>query len=70
MAGNPTDWARESFELARDKAYNLGRQTSDSHGNPVHNLSSQYQAQAVAAAGEQLAKAGCRLAMVLNRSVQ
>jgi hypothetical protein len=70
MTGNPTDWAQESFELARDKAYNLGQQTSDSHGNLAHQLSAQYQAKAIAAAGKQLAKAGCRLAMALNRSVQ
>ena len=70
MTGSPTDWAQESFELARDKAYNLGQQTSDSRSNPAYKLSSRYQAQALTSAGEQLAKAGCRLAMVLNRPAQ
>jgi hypothetical protein len=70
MAAGPADWAQESFVLARDNAYKLGQQTSDSHGNPAYRLSSQYQAQALIVAGEQLGKAGCRLAMMLNQSLR
>jgi hypothetical protein len=70
MSGSPADWAKESLALARDNAYNLSEQTTDSHGKLAYKLSSPYQAEAVKAAGEQLAKAGCRLAMVLNQSLR
>jgi hypothetical protein len=52
MTGSTTDWAQESFELARDKAYNPGQQTSDGRGNRAYKLSPRYQAQALAAAGK------------------
>ncbi len=70
MSGTPADWAWESFAIARDTAYRLGQPVRDRHGDPVYRLTQQYQHRAAAAAAEQIEKAGCRLAMVLNRSLQ
>jgi hypothetical protein len=71
MTGGPADWAQESFSVARGVAYNLGQQeTQDCHENPAFKLSGDYQTNAVNAAGKQLPKAGCRLAMMLNQSLR
>ena len=70
MKGTPAEWAQESFEVAKSVAYQLGEPTVDKHIQPVYTLSSEYQSRAASAAAEQLEKAGCRLAMVLNRSLQ
>jgi hypothetical protein len=70
MAGGPSDWARESFGIAKDTVYQLGRETTDDHGDKAYRLNASYQTAAVEIAGEQLAKAGCRLAMVLTQSLQ
>ena len=71
MSGGPSDWAQDTFEVARDTAYHLGQATTkDRNGATVYRLSTEYQLKAVAVAGEQLAKAGCRLAFVLNQALQ
>lgn len=70
MQGTPADWAMESFAVARDVAYRLGELTTDERDQPAYRLSSSYQRRASAAAAEQLEKAGCRLAMVLNQALR
>jgi hypothetical protein len=70
MQGSPADWAMESFTVARDVTYQLGELTMDEHDQPAYRLSSSYQRRASAAAAEQLEKAGCRLAMVLNQALR
>ena len=70
MQGAPADWAMESFAVARDVAYQLGELTTDERDQPAYRLSSSYQRRASAVAAEQLEKAGCRLAMVLNQALR
>lgn len=70
MQGTPSDWAMESFALARDVVYQLDEPTTDERDQPVFRLSSSYQRAAIAVAAEQLEKAGCRLAMVLNQALR
>lgn len=70
MSGTPADWAWESFAIARHTAYRLGQPGRDRHGDVAYRLSPQYQRHAATAAAEQIEKAGCRLAMVLNRSLR
>ena len=70
MQGTPADWAMESFAVARDVAYQLGELTTDERDQPAYRLSSSYQRRASAAAAEQLEKAECRLAMVLNQALR
>lgn len=70
MQGTPADWAMESFAVARDVAYQLGELAMDERDQPAYRLSSSYQRRAGAAAAEQLEKAGCRLAMVLNQALR
>jgi len=48
--------------------YQLGELTTDERDQPAYRLSSSYQLRASAAAAEQLERAGCRLAMVLNQA--
>lgn len=70
MSGGPSEWALESFGIAKEVVYELGQATSDAKGNAVYRLSSAYQTRAVEIAGDQLEKAGCRLAMVLTQALQ
>jgi S1/P1 Nuclease len=70
MSGTPSDWALESFGIAKEFVYKLGYDTVDSKGDSAFRLSNAYQIRAVEIAGEQLEKAGCRLAMVLTQSLQ
>jgi hypothetical protein len=70
MQGTPADWAMKSFTVARDVAYQLGEPTTDERDQPAYRLTSSYQRRASAAAAEQLAKAGCRLAMTLNQALR
>lgn len=66
-AGTPATWAQESFQAARGVAYAFPPETeSDEHGTPAHRLSANYEAKAEATARTQLAKAGFRLAALLN----
>ena len=71
MSGGPADWAQDTFEVAKDTAYRLGQATTkDRNGAMVYRLSTDYELKAVAAAGEQLEKAGCRLAFALAEALQ
>ena len=70
MQGTPADWAMESFGIARDVVYKLGTATTDEHGEPAFELSATYQTRAGTVAAQQLEKAGCRLAMVLNAALK
>lgn len=70
MVGTASEWALESFTVARDFAYQLGEQTTDEHDQPAYRLTSDYQRRAPDVAAEQLEKAGCRLAMVLNGALR
>jgi hypothetical protein len=70
MQGTPADWAMESFAVARDVTYQLGEPITDEHDRPAYRLTSSYQRRASAAAAEQLEKAGCRLAMVLDQALR
>ncbi len=70
MQGTPADWAMESFALARDVAYDVGEPTTDERDQPAFQLDSSYQRAATAVAAEQLGKAGCRLAMVLDQALR
>lgn len=70
MQGGPDDWAMESFTLARTAAYRLpALPAEDARGQDAFLLDAAYQRRARAVASEQLAKAGCRLAMILNRAL-
>lgn len=64
-------WAGESFEVARRVAYALPASGEpDAHGAPAYRLDAAYEAAAEAAAREQLAKAGFRLAALLNAALR
>jgi hypothetical protein len=66
---NPKSWAQESFEVARDVAYALpGETESDAHGDTAYRLDAAYEQAAVPAASLQIARAGIRLARVLNEA--
>jgi hypothetical protein len=66
-SGKPSDWARESFDVARQHAYGLLRAASSANH---YELPATYVSDAVTVAGEQLSKAGVRLAYVLNQSLR
>ncbi len=66
-SGTAVQWAMESFDVARQHAYGpLPAASSPNH----YELSAQYISEATAQAGEQLSKAGVRLAYVLNESLR
>jgi hypothetical protein len=68
--GKPADWALESFAAAKNVAYALPTATvPDEHGTPAYVLDDAYEQRAAAAAREQLAKAGSRLAALLNAAL-
>jgi hypothetical protein len=65
-SGKPSEWAMESFDIARQHAYgSLPAASSAGH----YELSAAYINDAAVVAGEQLSKAGVRLAYVLNQSL-
>jgi hypothetical protein len=70
--GTPTDWARESFRRARNVAYNFAGQQEfiDNHGAKGVRLNAAYDNRALPVVGEQLSKAGVRLAAILNSSIK
>ena len=68
--GRPADWAQESFATAKDVAYALPSTTvPDEHGTPAYALDEAYEQRAAVTAREQLAKAGFRLAALLNATL-
>jgi hypothetical protein len=64
-AGTPSDWAQETFVIGRDVAYRYGGPLACGTGS-VTPLSRAYQEQAKQVSGEQLSRAGIRLATLLN----
>ncbi len=70
-AGEPATWARESFQAAQDVAYAFPPETEpDEHGTPAHRLDADYETRSEATARTQLAKAGFRLAALLNAALR
>ncbi|WP_071000357.1 S1/P1 nuclease [Methylobacterium sp. C1] len=68
--GRPAAWALESFAAAKAAAYALPTATvPDEHGTPAYRLDEAYERRASATAREQLAKAGFRLAALLNAAL-
>jgi hypothetical protein len=66
-AGRPQDWALDAFNKARTVAYALPQRAgTDGSGRPVYRIDAAYERTATAAAREQMAKAGIRLAGLLN----
>jgi hypothetical protein len=68
QGGGPTDWALESFQLARDVVYKLPV-TTDLRGQ-CSTLTTEYESRALATAREQLFKAGIRLGAMLNQALR
>jgi len=64
--GAPENWARQSFELARDHAYG---KLPPPGPKGVYMLDAAYVADATDVVSMQLHKAGVRLARVLNRAL-
>jgi hypothetical protein len=67
-AGQPADWAREAWLKAKTAAYDLRSQRSQTgaDGKTIVVLDAAYRKRSLPVAGEQLAKAGVRLAALLN----
>ena len=65
--GTPTDWAHESFLVARARTY---ARLPAPDGDGRHTLTPAYVADATQAARQQLHKAGVRLAWVLNTALR
>jgi hypothetical protein len=66
-AGAPVDWAIESLSVARSHAYGL-LPAADRENH--YRLSAAYVSDATAVTGEQLSKAGVRLAFLLNQALR
>lgn len=67
ISGRPQDWALDAFAKARNVAYALSQKGGvDGAGRPVYRIDAAYERAATAAAREQMAKAGIRLAGLLN----
>lgn len=70
--GTPRSWAKESFGQAKAVAYNFTglRAARDERGGKTARLDAAYEQRALPVAREQLAKAGVRLAAVLNNALR
>ena len=68
--GTPASWARESFAIAKGNVYTLRSPAGCDTGAAPIALPAGYGAVARQVAGEQLAKAGFRLAQVLNSTLR
>jgi hypothetical protein len=66
-AGTPSDWAQESFQVAKDDAY---RQLPAANSRGTYVLSNDYVSTATQDVSLQLSKAGVRLAFILNQALQ
>ena len=66
QAGEPSDWARESFQVAKDDAYG---QLPEPSARGTFRLSDEYVTTATDDVAQQLSKAGVRLAFVLNKAL-
>jgi hypothetical protein len=67
QAGTPTDWAKESFQVAKDDAYG---QLPEPTRRGSYRLSDDYITTATDDVAQQLSKAGVRLAFVLNKALR
>jgi hypothetical protein len=67
LAGNPADWAQETFQIAKDDAYGQLPEPN-SHGS--FRLTDDYVTTATNDVAIQLSKAGVRLAMILNQALR
>ena len=70
--GTPADWALESSALARTVAYDFSGESKapDEHGQPTLKLDAVYDQRALPVVREQLARAGVRLAKLLNAALK
>jgi hypothetical protein len=82
--GTPEEWAQESYNLAKAITYNFSAEASGAKYSfpvkkgekdpcgpvPVYRLDAGYRERAVAAVREQLAKAGVRLAALLQEALK
>ena len=66
-SGTPSEWAMESLTVAKVHAYGMLPAPSSAHH---YNLSATYVADATKVTGEQLSKAGVRLAFLLNQALR
>jgi nuclease S1 len=67
QAGTPSDWAQESFKIAKDDAYG---QLPPPNTRGSFRLTDDYVTTATNDVSIQLSKAGVRLAMVLNQALR
>jgi len=65
--GKPSDWAKESFQVAKDDTYGLLPEPSARHS---FRLTDEYITTATDDVAQQLSKAGVRLAFVLNNALR
>ncbi len=65
--GTPTDWAQESYRLARGSVYAT---LPEADADGVRHLPASYVARSSVLAATQLSKAGVRLAALLNRRLE
>jgi nuclease S1 len=66
QAGKPSDWAKESFQVAKDDAYG---QLPEPTRRGTFRLTDEYVTTATDDVAQQLSKAGVRLAFVLNKAL-
>ena len=64
--GTPSDWAMESFQVAKKAAYGL---LPDPSSKGVYRLDDDYMATATQDVAIQLSKGGVRLAFILNKAL-
>jgi hypothetical protein len=67
QAGQPTDWAKETFNIAKDDAYG---QLPEPNSRGSFRLIDDYVTMATNDVALQLSKAGVRLAVILNQAMQ
>lgn len=66
QGGKPSDWAKESFQVAKDDTYG---QLPEPSARGTYRLSDEYVTTATDDVAQQLSKAGVRLAFVLNKAL-
>ena len=67
QAGAPSDWAKESFKVAKDDAYG---QLPEPLARGSYRLTDEYITTATQDVALQLSKAGARLAFLLNKALR
>ena len=65
-AGSPNDWAMEAYGLAKTRAYG---ELPPANAEGIHVITATYETDAIETARIQLARAGVRLAGILNRAL-